>query len=118
MSVKLINGDTVQPIVRKYHFTDVDLNVRSIELSVDDGDDKLVQFLKSKKICCYMCVTDSGEHFYIKNEYNRYFDLAQDSPGYRGRDWKWKKVNKKVFDLYNQYLTTRNRKFLSAAERI
>lgn len=118
MPRKFISDPKKENIEKNYTFFDFRGKVSKFSINYDDPDIKLIKELQSKFNCCYSVSTEDQEMFFIKFYSSAAFNPAEDSSSYRIREWKWKKVNRKSFEMYQKFLETKKTQFLRLVERI
>jgi hypothetical protein len=100
-------------IIGKHEFLDSDKNPR---LNKEDGE-----------VCAKKIITDNNTKFYIKTGlYGKIYDpIGLYSEGTSAKflsrvgkkAWEFKQVSSKVFDMYLSFLKTKNKAWLTNAER-
>jgi hypothetical protein len=118
MSKKFISDPKKENVIKNYVFTDLRGKIKTFAIGYDEPDMQLIESLSSKLNCCYSVSTEDKEMFFVKFYSSMAFNPLEDSSSYRIREWKWKKVSKKSFELYKKFLETKKTQFLKLVERL
>lgn len=105
------------PIVQNRVYEFIDLNNIKTLLPANT-DNLLKKNLEKYENCAYTVNSEAGQFYFIKVESGYIFDPVKDSPSYRKRLWKWKKVNKKAYEVYAKFLKEKKTRLLSVVEKL
>lgn len=102
---------------RKYEFLDFNNKKTSLIKGVQD-DRILIKNLEKYENCAYNVVSHAGHFYFLKSEGSYLFDPTKDSPSYKKRLWKWKKVSKKAYEVYEKFIQEKKTRLLSVVEKL
>lgn len=102
-----------------------DMDGRPVLFDIEYDDDDFLAAERRDEAYAKIVVTDDKNRYYIKQgPYGRLFNpigMYHEGKSNHKRagesQWKYREVNKKVFDLYLQFLKTKNKAWLTTANR-